>query len=87
MEKEFTFPQVLESLRRNQGKNFTREGWNGANLKITAQYPDENSKMGVPYIYMNIPTGKANVDGIIYRRSPWVPSFTDMFADDWKEVK
>lgn len=82
---DLSFPQVLESFRRNQGRSFAREGWNGQNLKITAKYPDDESEMDVPYFYMNIPNGK-NVSGIIYRRSPWKPSFTDMFADDWKEV-
>lgn len=86
MKNDMSFAQVLHYLVAKSGKKFSREGWNGKDLFICGQYPDENSKMTVPYIYMNIPTGSKNVDGLIYGRSPWIPSMTDMFANDWKEV-
>lgn len=62
------------------GKKVAREGWNGKGLFVTAQYPDENSKMGNPYLYIDAKAlgGECN---------PWVPSQTDLFAMDWFVVQ
>lgn len=52
----------------------TREGWNGVGMHIEAQWPDPNSKMGRPYLYITDAMGV---------RTPWVPSQGDLFATDW----
>lgn len=74
-----TFPQVLEALKEIDGsdtRKFARRGWNGNGLFIQAQFPDEHSKMGNPYLFINAKAlgGELN---------PWVPSQTDLFAEDW----
>lgn len=52
-----------------------RTGWNGKGLKVKAQFPDENSKMTLAYLYIEYPDG---------RRCPWLASQTDIMADDWQ---
>lgn len=61
------------------GRKITRSGWNGKGLFVMAQFPDENSKMGNPYLYIDATAlgGECN---------PWVPSQTDVFAEDWEAV-
>lgn len=67
-------------LFAKDGKKIARHGWNGKGLFVMAQYPDENSKMGNPYLYIDAKAlgGECN---------PWVPSQTDLFAEDWYIVK
>lgn len=77
MERKMTFSEALEALKKDL--MLTRDGWNGNNLFVMAQYPDDNSKMGVPYLYINA-TAMGGT------RAPWVPSQTDLFAEDWSIV-
>ncbi len=74
-----TFGKVLKSLMAGNQNGFTRDGWNGKGIFIRAQWPDENSKMGNPYLYIDATAlgGECN---------PWIPSQTDLFAADWREV-
>ena len=72
-----TFSDALNQLK--EGAMLTREGWNGKGLFVMAQFPDENSKMGVPYLYIN-------ATALGGSRAPWVPSQTDLFAEDWRMV-
>lgn len=51
-----------------------RQGWNGKGMWIAIQWPDEHSKMTLPYIYMK------TVQGDLV---PWLASQTDMLAIDW----
>lgn len=76
-EPGMTFDEALRKLR--MGDRMTRRGWNGEGLFVEAQFPDEHSKMGNPYLYINAKSlgGECN---------PWVPSQTDLFAEDWVEV-
>ena len=67
-----TFGNALELLK--QGKQVSREGWNGKNMWIKLQVPDEHSKMNLPYIYMK------TVDNKLV---PWLASQTDVLAEDW----
>lgn len=77
------FENVLHNLK--QGRSLTREGWNGKGLFITLQVPDAGSKMTRPYIYMTAPAGStAQFDTSSEHRVPWLPSQTDLFAEDWK---
>jgi hypothetical protein len=66
------FNQALDFLKL--GHRVTREGWNGKNQWIKAQFPDEHSKMQQPYLYI------CPVTGLL---TPWVPSQGDLFASDW----
>jgi len=51
-----------------------RSGWNGKNMYLELQVPDENSKMTEPYVYINF----ANAN-----RIPWTCSQSDLLATDW----
>lgn len=69
-----SYSQALDALRTSPGKFIRRDGWNGKDLKVKIQYPDEFSKMTLPYLYIEYPDGK---------RCPWLASQTDMLTDDW----
>lgn len=56
------------------GLRVTREGWNGKDMWLELQTPDEHSKMSLPYIYMFTATGDL---------VPWLASQTDMLSEDW----
>ena len=73
----FDFGDVVKKMK-NKGGRFARAGWNGKNMYIQLQVPDEHSKMSLPYIYMK------TVQGDLV---PWLASQTDMLADDWMEVE
>lgn len=52
---------------------------------LNLQVPDEHSKMTAPYVYIEYPEGHpAHPKGF---RGPWVPSQTDMLADDWMDAQ
>lgn len=69
-----------EALRRlKQGSQVARMGWNGKGLLVEAQFPDEHSKMGNPYLFID-------ARALGGERNPWVPSQTDLFATDWTLV-
>ena len=73
------FGQALELLKK--GKSVYRAGWNGNGMWLQMQMPDLNSKMTMPYIYIEYPKGsKAYPNG---SRVPWLASQTDMLSNDW----
>lgn len=69
------FSKALEAVKN--GQRIQREGWNGKDLTIQLQVPDTNSKMNLPYLYIEYPDGK---------RCPWLASQTDILAEDWKVI-
>lgn len=71
------FSDALKELKA--GRQVYRKGWNGNGLFVSAQFPDEHSKMGNPYLYIDATA----LGGTL---NPWVPSQTDLFGDDW-EIK
>ena len=73
------FGKALENLKN--GHRVCREGWNGKGMWLLMQRPDENSKMTLPYIYIEYPVGHAAYPN--GSRVPWLASQTDMFSDDW----
>ncbi len=72
------FSEALEAARN--GSAIQRSGWNGNGLLVRAQFPDEHSKMGNPYLYID-------ARALGGERNPWVPSQTDLFAEDWSVVE
>lgn len=72
----YSFSAALELVK--VGRKFARKNWNAKNQWIAAQYPDSNSKMQCPYLYL-----KNAQDKLV----PWVPSTGDLFATDWVEVE
>jgi len=66
------------------GEKVCRQNWNGKGMWLALQVPDENSKMSLPYIYIEYPQGHpAYPRGC---RVPWLASQTDILADDWDVV-
>ena len=55
-----------------------RVGWNGRDMYVGLQIPDEHSKMTLPYVYMR------TVQGDLI---PWLCSQADLLATDWESVE
>ena len=70
-----TFDQALIQVKA--GQRIYRKGWNGKGQWVALQRPDEHSKMGLPYLYIQ------TVQGSLV---PWLASQTDILADDWGVV-
>lgn len=68
------FSEALTKLKK--GLKVARKGWNGKGLFVEAQYPDDNSKMGNPYLFID-------ASALGGTKNPWQPSQTDLFAEDW----
>ncbi len=76
------FGAAQQALR--SGLKVARLGWNGKGLCIELQRPDADSKMTAPYCYLSYPDdAKVNAGSKI----PWVPSQSDMWAEDWVLVE
>jgi hypothetical protein len=59
----------------HNGRRVRRAGWNGKGMWLAIQYPDQNSKMNMPYVYMSTVVGQL---------VPWLCSQTDLLASDWQ---
>jgi len=67
-----------------KGLRVRRANWNGKQMWLELQVPDEHSKMTLPYIYIEYPKGHpAYPKGC---RVPWLASQTDILATDWDVV-
>lgn len=75
------FGAALEALEA--GMRVARDGWNGKGMWLELQRPDANSKMTLPYIYINYPDDAKTTPGA---RVPWLASQTDMLSSDWMTV-
>lgn len=73
------FGDALSALRAGYGVR--RSGWNGKGLTVRMQVPDANSKMTLPYLYIEYPADAVNTPGA---RCPWLASQTDILAMDWE---
>ena len=71
----FNFGEALK--RAKAGKKIARLGWNGKGMWIEIQRPDGQSKMTLPYLFLNYPEGHT---------VPWLASQTDLLSEDWYEV-
>ena len=71
-----SFSTALEAVKA--GVPIQRAGWNGKGLVVKAQFPDEHSKMSLPYLYIEYPNGD---------RCPWLASQTDIMCEDWLIVE
>lgn len=83
------FGNALNYLKAKTGSKVRRNGWNGKGLSIELQVPDANSKMTLPYLFMNYPsTPASDIAPVshINARVPWLASQTDILAEDWDMV-
>lgn len=67
-------------IAAKDGEKIARSGWNGKGMWVQIQYPDQFSKMTLPYLYLNYPEFSENTPGA---RVPWFASQTDILAEDW----
>lgn len=67
-----TFGDAIRNMQA--GQRVARTGWNGKDMWIALQVPDEHSKMTKPYIYMRTAQGDL---------IPWLASQADMLSNDW----
>ncbi len=75
-------PQTLGTIgwaikQLHDKRRVARSGWNGKNMYLELQVPDDHSKMTLPYVYMRTAQGDL---------VPWVCSQTDLLAVDWTVV-
>ncbi len=71
----FNFSEALTRLK--SGYKVSRQGWNGKEMWIALQVPDEHSKMTLAYLYMYTATKDL---------VPWLASQTDILAEDWSVI-
>ncbi len=62
-------------IRIKEGYYLTRKGWNGNNMKVSIKGWESTNKR--PYIQMELSDASL---------IPWLPSQTDLLADDWETV-
>lgn len=87
-DKNLSFSAALVAAKA--GHTIRREGWNGAGLNVCLYwpyYPVDNAPPGtskppttVPFFVIINPPTHATAPNL---RSSWVPSQTDMLAEDW----
>jgi hypothetical protein len=58
-------------------KRVTRLGWSGQTQYVALQFPDNYSKMDLPYLYAKTATGEL---------VPWVLASGDLLATDWSII-
>ena len=67
------FGQAFEEVKT--GKSMRLPAWQ-EDVKIKAQFPDENSKMTAPYLYVDSRFGKV----------PWKETMIELFSEEWEVV-
>lgn len=67
------FGEAFEQVKK--GMAMRLPSWS-PDVRIRAQYPDENSKMTAPYLYVESKFG----------RVPWKETMIELFSEDWEVV-
>lgn len=70
-------------VRMRMGVRVARAGWNGKDMYLAIQEPDEKSANTDAYIYMSYPDKAQKGDR---GRVPWLASQNDMLCNDWAVV-
>lgn len=68
-----TFGDALEQVKN--GKAMRLPQW-AKDVKIKAQFPDKNSKMTAPYLYVESRFGMV----------PWKETMIELFSEEWEVV-
>jgi len=68
------FGDAFEAVKKGNAMRLPQ--WSPEVL-IKAQYPDENSKMTAPYLYVESRVG----------RFPWKETMIELFSEDWEVVE
>ena len=69
-----SFSKALAALKAGKGARLP--AWK-PDVVIRAQFPDENSKMTAPYLYVESRFG----------RVPWKETFIELFSEEWEIVE
>lgn len=75
MKTQVNFGNALESLK--EGEKVQRVGWNGKGIYIEKQEL---------YIYGVLNSDFLVIKGVDGTYNTWVPSISDLFANDWQVV-
>jgi len=69
-----TFGKAFEEVKKGKGMRlaFWADG-----VVIRSQYPDDNSKMTAPYLYVESSYGKV----------PWKETMIELFSNEWRVVE
>ena len=67
------FGEAFEAVKKGSGMRLPQ--WQ-PDVIIKSQYPDENSKMTAPYLYVESRFGKV----------PWKETMIELFSEDWQVV-
>ena len=73
-DESLSFGDALDAMRR--GKSVRLPQWS-PEVKIQIQFPDENSKMTAPYMYVESRFG----------RVPWNPTQIEILSKEWQIAK
>lgn len=79
---QFSYSVALYLLKNGLKVSRSGWGWKGTNVYLQVQFPDENSKMTEPYIYM-IKRVIADDGSYITEYFPCPTSNKSNFANDW----
>lgn len=68
------FTTAFDILNESSNTKIARKGWNGKGMYVEKRSIDVVNN---PLLLLKTPTGCFNT---------WIPSITDLFADDWEIV-
>lgn len=68
------FGEAFEQVKKGAGMRLSH--WSG-DVIIRVQYPNEDSKMTAPYLYVESRYGMV----------PWKETMIELFSEDWKVVQ
>ena len=79
---QFSYSVALQLLKMGLKVSRSGWGWKGTNVYLQVQFPDENSKMTLSYIYM-VKRVFADDGSYITKYFPCPTSDESNFANDW----
>ena len=79
---QFSYSVALQLLKMGLKVSRKGWGWKGTSVYLQVQFPDENSKMTLPYIYM-VKRVFADDGSFITKYFPCPTSDESIFANDW----
>lgn len=74
--KRFTFGKALDAVQNGNAKGMRLPHWSD-DVVIRVQYPDENSKMTAPYLYVESRFGLV----------PWKETMIELFSVKWELIE
>jgi len=82
-----TFEYALHELKA--GKKVSREGWNAKGMWVELLYPVGYAELTRPCLVHVAPRGASShyKEQDDLNKSAWLPSNSDLLADDWRVVE